>query len=336
MNQAVSVYYDETHLDQGKFHGHVLFFVPDQTDTCNDSPLFGKSSETFYPRQDLLKEIYNCRGETHKDHEFHFSKISGKCWCDKDALTERMIHILIESLRSKGATFFSPPLSCKVAILYHPNTAKLDMYGGTTKNERELRFSETMLRILLKGSCHFLFDENHKIRISRMIIDGLPAHREFDSDRVVHQLFEESTNGRTPLRDYVEIDSDFSLTHCDSKHTIYHFGSIEYEDANLLQCADLLLGTFNKAVFAPTWNGELHFRNGATCDDKKRFLSKPVVDMMSKVDRGSGFQNSGHFLSYSVSKVTFANSDVLFKNAKELRASNVSACPQQSQELLFP
>ena len=122
MNQSVSVYYDETHLIKEKHHGHVLFFVPDQTDTSNDSPLFGKNSESFYPRQHLIKEINNCRGETYKDHEFHFSGISGKRWYHTDALTEKMIHILIESLRSKGACIFTPPLSCKVAILYYPNS----------------------------------------------------------------------------------------------------------------------------------------------------------------------------------------------------------------------
>lgn len=335
MIQSVSVYYDETHLDNEKCHGHVLFFVPDQTKTDNDYPLFGKSSDSFYPRQHLLKEICNCRGEKHENHEFHFSKLSGKNWSQTDALTEKMIHILVESLRSKGTSIFKPPLSCKVAILYYPNSNKIDMYGGKTKKERDQRFSETMLRILLKGSCHFLFDENHKIHLSRMIIDGLPVHREFDSDRVVYQLYEESENGRTPLRDYVEFDPKFKISHCDSNHTRYRSGSIEYEDANLLQCADLLLGTFNYAVFSPTWDGERHFQVGDPCDKKKRFLSKPVADLISKVDRGSGFQNSGHYLSYSVSKVIFNDSVVLFKNAKELRAHNAITCPHQSQDLLF-
>ena len=335
MNQSVSVYYDETHLNMQKCHGHVLFFVPDQNETVDGSPLFGKISNTYSPRQKLLQEIYNCRGEIHKSHEFHFREISGNQWSQADVLTEKIMSRLFDSLRSKGTSFFRPPLSCKVAVLYHPNSSKTNMYGGETKKEKRQRFSETMLRILLKGSCHFLYNENQRIKISRFIVDGLPAHREFDLNRIIPKPFVEIENNRTPLRDYVEFDKEIKITHNDSDHTKYESGSIYYEDANLLQCADLLLGAFNYAIFFPSWDGNKHFQIGETCNNKKRFLSKPVTDMIHKIDRASGFQNSGHYLSFSVSKVIFEGADVIFQNAEELTARDATQCQNQSKDLLF-
>jgi len=335
MNQTVSVYYDETYLKQEKCHGHVLFFVPDKIETIYESPLFGKTTNNYYPKQDLLKKISSCRGEKYSNHKFHFSKLSGKKWSEIDALTSNMMNILVDGLRSKGSFFFKPPLSCKVAILYYPNSSGIDMYGGITEKEKKQRFCETMLRILIKGSCHFLYDEDHKIIISRIIVDGRPGHREFDEGRIVYQLFAETEINRTPLRDYVKFGPEIKITHLDSNHTNYETGTIEYEDANNLQCADLLLGAFNYAIYSPPWNGPKHFNIKDNCDNKKSFLSKPVADMIHKIDRESGFQNSGHYLSFTVSKVVFEGKDVIFQNVAELTARDGSQFSGQSEDSLF-
>jgi len=335
MNQSVSVYYDETYLNQQKCHGHVLFFVPDQNEIVNKSPLFGKVSNTYCPKQQLLQEISNCRGENHKSHEFHFKEIRGKQWSQVDILTRNMMNLLFDSLRSKGTTFFKPPLACKVAVLYHPNSSRTNMYGGDSKKEKRQRFSETMLRILLKGSCHFLFNNNQRVKISRFIVDGFPAHREFDAKRIIPKLLVEVGKNRTPLRDYVEFNTEIEITHNDSNHTMYEYGSTMYEDANFLQCADLLLGAINYAIFYPPWDGKKHFQIGEICESKKRFLSEPVAEMIHKISRGPGFQNSGHYLSFSISKVIFEGNDVIFQNARELSESNYTQCADQSQDLLY-
>lgn len=318
MNQSVSVYYDETYLNDENCHGHVLFFVPDQIETSDESPLFGKISNSYSPRQDLLREISIIRGEKGKDHKFHFSNVSGTKWGKTDDLTKKMINMLIDSLRSKGILTFKRPVCCKVAILYYPKSAKTHLFGGDSKKEKRLRFTETTLRILLKGACHFLYDENHKITVSRIIVDGFPAHREFDDNRIIGKLNAEVENNRTPLRNYVEFAPDIQITHILSDHTRYDSSSIEYEDANLLQCADLLLGSINYAIFQPGWTGEKHFQIGEQCDNKKRFLSRSISVMLHKLDRKAGFVNSSHYLSFSVSKLIFEEEELTFQNLEDL------------------
>lgn len=324
MDQTVSVYYDETYLDHEKCHGHVLFFVPDLIETSDVYPLFGKISNSYSPRQDLLREILKIRNEKGKDHKFHFSNISGIKWGYTDSITKKMIDMLIDSLRSKGISTFKQPVSCKVAILYYPKSAKTHMFGGDSKKEKRLRFTETTLRILLKGACHFLYDENHKISVSRFIVDGFPAHREFDDHRIIGKLNAEVDHNRTPLRNYVDFAPNIQITHILSDHTGYDSCSIEYEDANLLQCADLLLGSINYAIFQPGWTGKRDFQIDEICDDKKRFLSHSTSVMLRKLDRKAGFINSSHYLSFSVSKLILEGEELTFQNAGDLieRGSN--------------
>lgn len=331
MDQSVSVYYDETYLDQEKCHGHVLYFVPDLVETSDEYPLFGKISNTYSSRDELIKEISIIRGQNFKDHKFHFSDVSGKKWGQIDDLTKRMINMLIDSIRSKGRFTFKQPLSCKVAVLYYPKSGKTNMFGGDSKKEKQLRFSETMLRILLKGACHFLYDENHKISVSRFIVDGFPSHREFDDHRIIGKLNAEVENNRTPLRNYVEFAPDIQITHIHSDHTRYDSCSIEYEDANLLQCADLLLGSINYAIFQPGWTGKRDFQIDELCDDKKRFLSHSTSVMLHKLDRKAGFVNSSHYLSFSVSKLIFEGEELTFKNAGDLILLGPKPDSNQSQ-----
>lgn len=324
MNQSVTVYYDETHMEN-KIYGHVLFFVPDQieipcthSDNTDNPRLFDCPSYTYYPHRDLLNEITKIRGNEFQYHKFHFCKIGGNRWDKYNVVTYKLINSLIESLRSKGNQWFKYPLCCKVAILYYPENKNKDMYGGDTNKEKRLRFDETTLRILLKGACHYLYDEENTITISNFIVDGSPAHREFDENRVIRKLYSDAGNKRTSLRDYVQFAPNLRITHISSDLKKYSPGSIEYERANFLQCADLLLGSITFSLFQPPWRGKRHFDITEPCSNKKGILSENVRWMLAKVSRESGFVQSGHYKSFAVSKLLFERGNIIFQDAEDI------------------
>ena len=343
MNQSVTVYYDETHMENN-LNGHVLFFVPDQIeipstqlDNTGNFRLFESASYNYNPRHNLLQEITSLRGENFKYHKFHFNKISGKYWYELNEVTYNLLAILVESLRSKGCQRFKPPLCCKVAVLYYPENKKKDMYGGKENKEKKLRYDETMLRILLKGACHYLYDKDHAITISNFVVDGFPVHRELDDNRIIWRLFAEEGNNRTQLRDYVRFDRNMKITHIDSDLKNYAPDSVEFEHANLLQCADLLLGTITYLFFDQPWEGKKHFDIKEPCANKKGVVSESVRTMLGKVSRGCGFKNSGHYKAFSVSKLLFEHENIIFQDAENLIVlqNQQNNSNQSSEQMVF-
>lgn len=324
MKQSVTVYYDETHMENN-LNGHVLFFVPDQieipctqSDNTGNPRLFDCPSYTYYPCRDLIKEVTNLRGNKFQYHKFHFNEISGRHWTEQDKVTYNLLATLVDSLRSKGCQRFQAPLCCKVAVLYYPENKKKDLYGGKDNKEKKLRYDETMLRILLKGACHYLYDKDHAITISNFIVDGFPAHRELDDNRIIWKLFAEEGNNRTQLRDYVQFDPNITITHIDSVLRNYAPGSVEFEHANFLQCADLLLGSISYSLFKPPWEGKKHIGIKELCTNKKGVLSENARYMLGKVSRGYGFTTSGHYKSFSVSRLLLEHGKIIFQDAEDL------------------
>ncbi len=318
MHHKVTVYYDETTLSSQKLCGHVLFFVPSKIDIQNDTALFGSISESYNPRTELISRINNLRYEFSGSHKLHFSKISGKNWTKNDRFTQKVINLLTECLKRKKPLNLKKPLFCKVAVLYYPEDTDNSLYGGSTASEKKLRFTETTLRILLKGACHYLYDENNTVQISDFIVDGKPANRDFDDERILKRLSNEEIDYRSELRSYVKFDPMMGITHLDSNHTLYAKESIEYEHANLLQCADLLLGSFNYALLDPQIPTNQPYQVKEICECKKSSLSFPIFHMIGKVDRKGGFSNSSHYKMFTASKLIFEKNGIRFQNYYDL------------------
>lgn len=76
-----------------------------------------------------------------------------------------------------------------------------------------MRFNETILRMLLKGAVHYLYDEDNKVKILKIITDGKPYHRKLSEDRIVWRLIEQSLSGNLKIcGDTVRCrDSPFSI-----------------------------------------------------------------------------------------------------------------------------
>jgi hypothetical protein len=103
---------------------------------------------------------------------------------------------------------------------------------------------ETTFRMGLKGGIHFLANENEPISIKKMHFDGYEHHkRHIDYDRIVNRLY--------GLRSYCSIvESGDLIDDRTSNHT--RVDSQCYEDCQLLQLTDLLIGCFRSVLIKQT------------------------------------------------------------------------------------
>jgi len=316
------VYHDETVFSskEGDLKGHVLFFVPYELELTDNLPLFGESSTKFSPTNLLMKEIQQIRNEYRlKDHKLHFTNLSGKRWYLQDTGRRLFLELTQDALRSKSSRNFKNSLNCKVAIMLYPAKTDLELYGGVGKNEKIVRYEETWLRILLKGAVHYLFDKEVPVVIDKLVTDGVPNHRKFSDDRIISRLRFDDVFGRVPLNENIYLSSNTELIHLSSDHKNHPKNSEGYVHANLLQMADYLLGSIIRSCFFPSVEEIPMPKVGSkTAQRKKDVIASPINAMISKQKRGSSFRYSGHYKSFSISKVDFQDEEVKFENMKSL------------------
>ncbi|MGI6259112.1 MAG: hypothetical protein ACOYKC_04560, partial [Anaerolineaceae bacterium] len=228
MKHYVSIYYDETTLEHVNLHGHALLFVPDVIECDEIHGLFDLPSEAYYPKQTLLKHIGKIRSNGCHTHKFHFSKLSGKKLNQSDRANLELASLLADGLLPIRSPSFPNSPNIKAAVMYYPIDADFEMYGGDAPKEQRLRLDETILRMLLKGACHYFYDKKNEVIIKSLYIDGDPKYRNLDLNRIVNRLFNEEQHGRSVLRDYVTFDPKFDIVHLDSNHNIYSFGTDSY------------------------------------------------------------------------------------------------------------
>ncbi len=316
----VIVYHDETKDVPGRnFKGHVLFFVPVRRLLESETPLLGTFREEYSPHEMFLSELIRCRKEFACDGKLHFAEISGRTWKKYDNAYQRVVTLAVDALRSKSPQIFSRPLGCKVAAIFYPKGADWSFYGGDSRKEQKLRHDETLLRILLKGACHYLYDSSNSVEVVRIISDGNPAHRMLDEDRVVWRLTYDDLYGKSPLRNYVIFSSDCAIIHLPSDHKSYQSDTEEYGHANFLQVADLLLGTIMRACYVGFKSTKAFPKLGEQCI-KRDVITQPVKEMLEKRKRGSGFRYSGHYKSFAITQVTFSKDGI---NFQEVRSAHI-------------
>ncbi len=313
----VIVYHDETKDVSGRnLKGHVLFFVPVRLLVESETSLLGTSQEGYFPQEMFLSELIRCRQKFACDGKLHFAEISGQTWKKYDNAYLRAVALAVDALRSKSPQIFPRPLCCKVAAIFYSKDADWAIYGGDSRKEQKLRHDETLLRILLKGACHYLYDSSNSVEeVVRIISDGNPAHRMLDEDRVVWRLTYDGFYGKSPLRDHVTFSSDASIIHLPSDHKNYQPDTEEYMHANFLQIADLLLGAIMRACYMGTRPIKTVPKIGEHCI-KREVIVQPVKEMLEKRKRGSGFRYSGHYKSFVVTQVTFGKDGVNFQEVQ--------------------
>lgn len=260
------IYHDESKRVFKNVWAHALFFVPKS------------ASEKLLSQLWAVRKKYRCENK-----KLRFADISGKKICEKDGsiVKKEWLQYGVEALRSKGSYTFRPPLSCKLGVIFFPTSLDLDLYGGDTKDEKMLRYFETVLRMLLKGCAHGLYARDNKLKIKGIITDGQPWNRELDEIRILDHLIAE-------VREYVEIDRNACIEGVVSDHTSPD--CTDSDKAQFLQATDLLLGSVIHSCFRDLERSA-----------KKEIIIRPVRAMLEKRKRGAGFRNSGHYRSFSLS-----------------------------------
>ncbi len=275
----IVVYHDETKEASGKeVWGHGLLFVPERN------------------KKDLLEELQSARDKTNYNGKLHFADISPSVYSPKYECTKKWIEIGVKYLkRNKG---------CKLGLIFFNMTsANLEFYSGNW-GERILRLVETVLRMVLKGGLHYLYDENWKVILQGIITDGEPWHRKLDEFRIIDRLLQE-------VRDYVTISPNAKIESVFSDHKDSRCK--DTNSAHLLQLTDLLLGSVIQSCFR-----ELNVGT------KKEVIVKPVRDMLDKRKRGRNFQHSSHYRSFTLSLAKIIEGEWEFEllNTKEIIISN--------------
>lgn len=315
----VIVYHDETKDVPGRnFKGHILLFIPITLSVSSDTPLFGKNLQEHYPQRMLFEKLVECRNEFSCDGKLHFSEISGRTWKKYDFAYRRSIDLIIDALRRKSSLFFPYPLNCKFAVVFYPKGADWSLYGGDSRKEQKLRHDETLLRILLKGGAHYLYDESNLIEVASIISDGDSAHRDLNEDRVVWRLTYDDFYGRNPLRGYVSFSPNASIVHLPSDHKQYMADTAEYMHAHFLQIADLLLGSVMRSCYIGIKPRKLLPNVGEECV-KRDIIAQPVKEMLDKKGRGAGFRHSGHYRSFAITQVSFDKDGIHFQEVQSLQ-----------------
>jgi hypothetical protein len=141
---------------------------------------------------------------------------------------------------------------------------------------------ETTLRMGLKGGLHFLGNEDDPIALQRIHFDGHEHyHRHVDRSRLVDRL--------TGLRDYCNIATRADLID-DSSSDHRRKDSQPYEDCQLLQLTDLMVGAFRVALRGSS--NELHAR-----------LAYPAVSLIQRYAEGPArMANSRWHNSFTMSQ----------------------------------
>lgn len=303
----VVVYHDETSCAGiENLKGHILFFVPIKTKIQYQGGLFNSNQEYIEPWSLLFRNIEAIREKFQADHKFHFSDISGKKWVKCNEAEKNSVYLGVRSLKQKETR---NTLYCKLGIIYYenPKPDDIDNYGGDDKREQELRFGETILRMLLKGTVHYLYDNNHRVKILKIFTDGQPYHRKLSDYRILEKLISEA-------RDYVEIVNDAEIIPLSSDHKRHDKNSDDYVHANMLQLADMLLGSSIHSCLKNSQIKKVSPKLGDYIEYKKGIIAYPVRKMLDKRKRGRGFLNSSHYRAFTISKAALRNNNWEFDN----------------------
>ena len=161
----------------------------------------------------------------------------------------------------KEYALFEQPIKAKF-ILFRERDNFRNMTGHKDYGSKV----ETTFRMGLKGGLHRLGSPQNPIRIEALHFDGHEHYqRHLDQDRILGRLY--------GLRDYCGLNAGFEvIDDRTSNHTKTQ--SQAYEDCQLLQLTDVLVGSFRTVLGSPT--REIH-----------RDFAHPVKILVDKYQQGA-------------------------------------------------
>lgn len=153
---------------------------------------------------------------------------------------------------------------------------------------------ETTLRMGLKGGLHLLSNESDVMNIKSLHFDGYEHYgRNIDMSRIVGRI--------NPLREHCSIDKNVNIDDRTSNHTKENPQS--YEDCQLLQLTDLLIGAFRTTL-------------GECKNPHQAKLSTPVNELINKWKSGKvRMRNSRWSRGFCLSSCWLENGEWNFDNA---------------------
>jgi len=317
IESKVIIYHDEADYNcEKKFKGHILLFIPVRVKVRITDGLFSDPPLLYEPFNDIFERIMEVREKYNvSDHKFHFTNISGKKWSHYNESEKEIIQIGVEALKQQKSINRK---FCKLGIIFYmnPKPNNIVFYSGIDKKEKRMKFEETVLRMLLKGTVHNLYNENHKVEILNIITDGQPNHRKLDQPRVIGRL-----DGQ--VRNYVRFSSSAELIHISSNHRNYKKSTVNYKNANMLQLADMLLGSVICSCFKNIYIDKKYPRESDIVANKKKIIAYPILEMLNKQNRKSGLKYSSHYKAFTISEAYIENEEWKFKNLKPKKLKNL-------------
>jgi hypothetical protein len=249
------LYHDESQ-EGGYWHGMLL--VPAPTKVQLIAMLQLARTNTNYHQPLSLKKVYR-KGRV-------YSCADAWIQIGVSALMSRSkgrLHQLSMGMRPKGRweySLFEGTIGAKF-VVFRERDRHSTMAGHPDRASK----IETTLRMGLKGGLHFFGSDCAPIRIAKMHFDGYEHYgRHLDRERIIERL--------TGLREYCSIDPRPDLIDDrTSDHT--RKDSQEYDECQLLQLTDLLIGCF-RTVLGPQ-TSEIHGE-----------LAYPVKELVKKYQEG--------------------------------------------------
>jgi hypothetical protein len=260
------IFHDESKGVKGDdIWAHVLFFVPEPSEPI------------------LLQKLWQTRRNCGCiNNRLHFTGMSGSkiSSADGSKAIKSWLELGVEALKNKDSSIFKPALNCKLGVIFFSAPLNTHLYGGN-RGEKKIRYFETVLRMLLKGCAHALYDTQNKLVIKGIITDGFSWHRSLNEFRIIQQLTSE-------VRSYVAIDNNASIEEISSNHKSDVCS--DKDKAQFLQLTDLFLGSVINSCYRNLVFG---------C--KKEIIIRPIKEMLDKRKRGKFFLKSSHYRSFNLS-----------------------------------
>ena len=253
----------ELYHDESKVEGywHAMLLVPVAKKQVLLQLLFQARQNTHYMEPLGIKKVKN------------YNRIYGcaDCWVQIGVAalmsqTKTLPYPMFLGRTIGGQKYYSPfniVVGAKFILLKYLDNLE-EMTGHLDYGSKV----ETTFRIGLKGGLHLLGNQSGGIHITRMHFDGhAHYHRHLSHDRIIVRL--------QGLRDYCSISTAADVIDDRSgNHT--NANCQEYDDCQILQLTDLLIGCFRTVLTPVTKTKEIH-----------RKLAQPIKDIVDRYQQGS-------------------------------------------------
>jgi len=275
MTSEVIVFHDETEQPAGvNISGHCIVIIPLR--------IVDRTGTIARPISALVEQIALCRSLVSPEREFHFNRIKGPTWLNGDVASRNLILLSISAFRNVPGDVVGL-FGCKLSILFYKKSPLLREYGGIDQKERELRYFETMLRLVIGTALNNLYSGTNHVIVKGIITDASSLHRDIDKRRALQPLLRGSM-GSIILKPWVKIDNSAEIVPNDSDHMKYPDDPIEREYASCIQFVDMMLGAsachFYNKKWAPCPSPLV---GGNISIDKKCLVAQPLRDLFESV-----------------------------------------------------